>query len=566
MERRRGALPVGNNSQNSVPQYQHLNLQQEQSFGSTDSADSNDSFRTQVPLPYHLPQGYQRSNSYAVSGGFAPYAQTGSNGSTTSLNPTSSPYIPQGNTPTLPSAAFAGQGWGIPQASITSAYQQQQPGQQSGAMQYQGGNPYQQHSGTQFGGAANAMSPQLQNTFGNGVGPYAHFGPAFVASKSANQYNTAEGQMGFTSFASPEPDYATAMSPYGVGVVNQPANTMYSGSASNIYGNANMYSNQMPGSMSFPVLSGNAYTGQNNPATSFHSAPGKMNNNQTRGSNSKNGSQNQKSSRPASSQSNASTMRFQKKSFAPSDGKERQNSSRGSGHQRSNSTTPFAGGPVQAPKGARGISPEKLVSKSTTPESSRTRKNKGNVVEDTSAIPTPVSNPFPPDAGLFSALPRTESKTPQLRSRRGQTIASATNTAQKMAVTDWAVGVRRLSEVGVISSEELRGRGSPVNALSLLTLNDTDPFISSAVASSGPFDCMTPGRFTVGFGSGPLSQELLYLTQGGTRDPALADALDPYNLPFSEYCRQAKSENYGVIKIRNVGNRILPRKIPPENV
>jgi len=239
-------------------------------------------------------------------------------------------------------------------------------------------------------------------------------------------------------------------------------------------------------------------------------------------------------------------MRFQKKSLTAPNGKDRQSNHRGKIQQRSNTS----GGPVQAPNGAGGLGPDKLISKSTTPEPSRDRKNHGWVVEDTSTIPTPVSKPNPSETVGFSANPLSGSKTPQLRSRRGQTITSAGNTAQKMAVTDWAVGIRGSSDAGATTTEELRGRGSPVNALSLLTISDSDPFVPSAAA--GPFDCMAPCRFTAGFGFGPMSQELSSLTQGGTRNPTLADALDPYNLPFTEYCRQSKSENYGVIKIKNV--------------
>lgn len=564
MERRRGVMPVGNNMQNAVPNYQQLNLHQQPSFGSTDSADSNDSFRTQIPLPYHLLHDYQQNNNYTVTSGFASYAQTGSNGSSRSLNPTSSPYIPQGNTPTLPSAGFNAQGWGVPyttdghNSSITSSYQQQQPVQQSGGMQYQGGNPYQQQSGAHFGSAVGGMNPQ--NAFGIDVAPYGNLGAGVVALNNANQYNTAGGQMGFNSFASPNPGYTPTM-PYAIGLVDQPANSMYNGSATNMYGNPNpIYNSQMPGSVSFPSASSNLYNSQSTiAASSFSSAPSNMYNNQAQGANFKSGLQNIKSSRAASGQSDTSTMRFQKKSFATSDGKESRNSHRSKTNPRSSNATPTVGGPVHAPNGARALSPEKLISKSTPPETSRTRKN--TVVEDPTADST-LKQLGPSDTGAVSTHHRTLSKTPQLRSRRGQTITSATE-SRNQPVSEWAVGVRRSSEVGVL--EELRDRGSPVKALSLVTLNDTDSFESSTVLSA-PFDCMTPGRFTVGFGSGPLSQELLTLTHGGKRNPTLAEALDPYNVPFSEYCREAKSDNYGVIKIKNVGIRTHSQSFLPDSV
>jgi hypothetical protein len=560
MERRRGALPVGTNEPNSVPNY--ANLQAHTSFGSTHSTDSNDSFRTQIPLPYHLSQDYQQNNSYSVGGGFGPYPQTGSTGSSKSLNPHSSPYIPQGNTPVLPSAGFTAQGWGAPFmvdsciASMTSY--QQLPSGQSSVTQYQGANQYQPEGDAQFGGAVGGLNPQLQNALGNGVGPYGgHFGADGVALNNSNPYNTANGQVGFTTYATPDLAYAAVGSnqsfsmPYPIGVVNQPANQMYNGSANN------MYNSQMPGSWSFSSASTNSCNGQNEVASCFNSAPGNIYNNWNSAPNFKSASQYHKSSRPSASFTNTSTMRFQKKSLATSNGTEQQNSYRGNTNKRSSSSsTSSLGGPVQVPKGARVLSPEQEISNSRTPESFRTRITK--VGEDTSAAPTPVSKPYLSNTDLTSTR-LTETKTPQLRSRRGQTIVSATEPTRNQSVSDWTIGVRRSSEIGATNSEELKDRGSPFNALSLMALNDADPFMSSAVVSS-PFDCMTPCRFTVGFSAGPLSQELLTLTQGGTRNPTLPEALDSCNVPFSEYCRQAKPDNYGVIKIKNVGILVLTQQ------
>ena len=444
-------------------------------------------------------------------------------------------------------------------------YQQQsQPGQQSSAMQYQGDNSCQKPGEAQLN--STFMSLQLQTAFDNVVGPYGHFDPGFVAPSNTSLYNFAEGQMGFNSFAAPDPVYAKSISSYTGGVISQPPSMMYNGSASNVYGNPNVYSSQMPDPFSFSETPSNVYNGQNSAAASFSSAFGNADDTQSKDRSFKSSSQHTKPSRPTSTASNTSNTGFQKKSFATSSTPDRHeglNRSSNS-HKRSISSTPFHGGPVHAPQGASGASPEKFVSKSGTPESlierSISRENNSWIVEDTDAIPTPVSKPHPSDAGLFSV---SRSKTPQLRSRRGQTITSASNTAQKMLVADWAGGVSRLPDAGDMMSEELDGRGSPlpINTLSLMILKQGDPFACSAVAAVEPFRCMTPGRFTAGFGSCPLSQELMTLTNDGTRNPTLAEALDPYNLPFSEYCRQAKSENYGVIKIKNVCYRLLSRLI-----
>lgn len=557
MERRRGALPVGNSMPNSVPKY--LQLQQQTSFGSIESTDSNESFRTQVPLAFHLPQNHQ-SNSYAVGGnGFVPHAQTGSSGG---LNPTSSPYIPQGNTPVLPSTGFSAQSWGAPfmedgcNGGVASSYQQQQLGQQVGGMQYPGGNQYQQHQ-MQLGGPVGGMNSHLQSSFGNNMSPYGHFGAGGVAPKNLDSCNNATGQMGFTQFATPELAYANAASNQSFGMsyvagVTQPVNQMYNVSANGTYRNPN-------GSLSFQATPNTMYDGQNNATSSFNSAPGNMYGNQNHVPNFKSGSRTPKLSTQGSNHNNnnnSSTMRFQKKSFTPVGRKERNNSYRGNTNRSSNSSTPTLGGPVQAPMGdARGLSPEKEISKSSTFESSRTHKNK--VVQDTSAVHTPVSKSQPSNDDLSSEQRRTETKTPQLRSRRGQTIVSATEPIRKQSVSDWAVGVHKPSENGDMNEAEMKHRGSPVKGMGLMTLNEADPFISSAVVSSNPFDCITGGPFNVGFGFDTMSQELLTLTRGGSRNPTLAEALDPYNVPFSEYCRLAKSDSFGVIKIKNVSITIL---------
>ena len=163
MERRYGTLPVGTNVQNSVSDF----FQPQTSFGSAHSADSNDSFQTQVPLPFHLPHGYTYNNDYAVGvSGFASYStqarSTGSNGS--NLNPASSPYIPQGNTPILPSTSMSAQGWGTPYM-VGQNDQIASQGQQVGVMQYQNGIQYphqQQQPQMQVGGPVGGMNHEGQ--------------------------------------------------------------------------------------------------------------------------------------------------------------------------------------------------------------------------------------------------------------------------------------------------------------------------------------------------------------------------------------------------------------------
>ena len=88
--------------------------------------------------------------------------------------------------------------------------------------------------------------------------------------------------------------------------------------------------------------------------------------------------------------------------------------------------------------------------------------------------------------------------------------------------------------------------------MNMLAISEADPFTSSPV-NSHPFDCMTASPFIGNFATkGPFSNEILTLTAGGRGNPSLADAIDPHNVPFAEYCRFAKPDNWGVIKIKNV--------------
>jgi hypothetical protein len=96
----------------------------------------------------------------------------------------------------------------------------------------------------------------------------------------------------------------------------------------------------------------------------------------------------------------------------------------------------------------------------------------------------------------------------------------------------------------------------------LSTINENDPFIGpprprATTVYNNPFapkpqaSPYTGGNNLIGPPSGP-SPHLRALTGDGTRLPTLEEALDPSNFPFVELCRQAKQENFGVIKIKNV--------------
>ena len=438
---------------------------------------------------------------------------------------------------------------------MASSYQQQ--GQQLGGMQYQNSNQYHQQPQMNVGGPVGGMDHQVQSQFGNNMGPYGHFG-AVGGPINQNQFTNAPSP--FVSYAIPEVPYATTAVPaqsfgmqYAPGVVNQqhqPANPMYNG-------RNNMYQSPAIGGGSFQSNPNTTYSSQMPGSSSFESAA-TMYSNRTAASGFNGGAQ--KFRRPSSAHSSVSSMRDQNKSYNSHVGKER-NSHRGkayrnNGNQRtSNSSTPAFGGPVQA-KGVRDLSPEKIIAKSNTPESSRSRK-KTKVIEDTSTVPTPVAKPHPSDGDFTLEHGRAQSHTPQLRSRRGQTIASAPETARKQSVSAWAAEVGNSSDNGV---DELKNRGSPVksmsNAMNMLAINESDPFTSPN--NTHPFECMTVGPFNSAFvAGGPFSEELLALTSGGRRNPSVVEALDPNNLPFIEYSRFAKPDNWGVVKIKNASTHLI---------
>ena len=93
----------------------------------------------------------------------------------------------------------------------------------------------------------------------------------------------------------------------------------------------------------------------------------------------------------------------------------------------------------------------------------------------------------------------------------------------------------------------------------------SDPFTSASLTPYGkngtPFTAPYRGHLV---GRPGASKELAILTAGGTEIPKIDVALDPRNLPFTEYCRNARIDEWGVIKIRNVLSlftSVSPKKI-----
>ena len=79
-------------------------------------------------------------------------------------------------------------------------------------------------------------------------------------------------------------------------------------------------------------------------------------------------------------------------------------------------------------------------------------------------------------------------------------------------------------------------------------MSDGDPFVSRRpqMGSLGIRAALANQQ------QGVMSRQLAALTHGGTRKPTIEEALDQNNLPFVEYCRKAKADEFGVIRIKNV--------------
>ena len=162
-------------------------------------------------------------------------------------------------------------------------------------------------------------------------------------------------------------------------------------------------------------------------------------------------------------------------------------------------------------------------------------------------------------------------QTPKLRSVRGQSISSATEPQRKQAVSNWieTTPTTTLNPNMQDTVTALKRRASPPKMMSLLAagsagastlrpINENDPFTTAPSPFTRPFQGLGTGSFTspykalVGSNQGGMSRHLAQLTQGGKVKPSIDLALDPKNLPFVEYCRMAKNDAWGVIKISNV--------------
>ncbi|KAL5317471.1 hypothetical protein ACEPPN_014566 [Leptodophora sp. 'Broadleaf-Isolate-01'] len=230
------------------------------------------------------------------------------------------------------------------------------------------------------------------------------------------------------------------------------------------------------------------------------------------------------------------------------------------------------GGPVQPPSRVNSTSPTKskastansTVNSSAEPSSSVPSVHSEEKVPDQGS-PTPVSRRLQE----FSSEPR-NSRTPTLRSRRGQTVVPSTDPSNKQAMVNWLENVVPTPPPKMLSLDttntnlsggdilaHAQAAGATLNGGGLR--NDADPFTVSRPTpvkpAINPFAPL-PAHLAPYMGGGGLlpkpavSAPLRRLTANGK--PAISDALEPVNLPFVEYCRMAREDTWGVIKIKNI--------------
>ena len=597
MSRRVANLPTGKGgAPTNVPQFLSVGTNL-----STDSTDSQGSVRTQVPGSYHQQhvqqQAIQEEQWYGqINNGALPFATPDLNSSSTfvsavqpgkGLNPNVQPFAPPsqsgyGSQFGSPSMGFAGMGMGAqkagsfapvnngystqiktasayagingayvpPQKQISDygvavdggfdrrgsigGYQSQNGGYAASNAYGQGNGAVQYSASGHYGGARNG-GPHAYNTASNATS-YGHYGQG----AAMNGYGFHGGQA--------ENGYANNTN-YGVGGPNQ---TFQNGQ----YGSAVANGYAPPGQ-----AWGGQYQGHNQYAVQ---APYTQPSNVNRGKSVYYGSAKPNAAAPPYTPSNLTT--------APVVSANNQVH-----HPEIESHEYQNGGPVRPPS----QTPSRVNSASPTKSKASTVNSSA---EPTSSLPSGSNEEKAPGPGSptpvvrrqeFNSEPR-NSRTPTLRSRRGQTLIPSTDPSNKQAMVNWLENVSpapppKMSSLELAADSKLSGGDilaqagitlPSVNAAGLGLRSDADPFTTTtAVQRATPIKpalnpfAPLPQHLSPYTGGGLLqkpavSAPLRRLTANGK--PAISDALEPANLPMVEYCRMAREDTWGVIKIKNI--------------
>jgi hypothetical protein len=576
MDRRHPSLPT---ERGGPPQFhfpQRLSLEQNPSTGSTESVDS---IRTQIPLAYHLPPGYGviPELGYNNTMGSLPYS-----GGAPKLNPTSNPYIPTtalaSNVRTYTSTSLSSdssnqtQGWSNNNAgqysrdtsfSSGSSY----PAQQMGSMQYQNLNQYvgmpqfQQQPHFREGEMMSAPAPApitAASAFTTGPGlpspqpSYGHHGQAEMHqtqyAMQQNQYNPhlgMPGQIGYYPSAAglypfaPVPSASPAMSYTTIG--SSPIQNYH----------ATIYPDSQGITQAWGSLYGPGVTGMYN-GSQYGGGGGNFD--------------------------GGSYVTQQRGSYAGSSSySQDQNSYKGkhNKHNKVKGKGKSQQTPVQPPASS-GKSTKVVVEDRNVENQSQASPRHSLASEDTKANSVDDAVTPGPKPRALNGECKSEPRfieTPILRSRRGQSISNAiaTDPVRKSSVASWLETTPTSNHLSLEqASETIKRHQSPPKMLSLLThgggggsssgsntlnpLNENDPFVTRRLGPFGQSGSMNaPGPYRGNLLGHPgMSKQLARLTRNGSGKPTLEEALAPQNLPFVEYCRLAKGDEYGVIKIKNV--------------
>lgn len=608
MDQRRPALPT---ESGGPPQYQfpqHVGSDPNLSTGSTESIDS---IRTQVPLPYYLPQGSQPwdngDQGFNQSSIALPL-----HGGPPKLNPSSNPYVPnhglasnqRNNTSASLSSQSSNQTYGFssprvgPYSRDTSfSSASSYPAQQMGNMQYAcadqysaGGHQFNPQPHFQQGGMmvpqgavqqphfhqGGMMGPQgppyttsptsytgpglpgpqgsyghqgsipMQAQYPSGPMPQESYNPYNRIPGHIDQYSAAPGSnaspaMSYTTLGSPVQCYQPQVYPNHEGV-SQAWGSLQGPGMTSMYNNGGQYGGN-------GVYNGGSYVTQQRASYGGSSGHSQDQNN-VKGKNKQNGSQKPDGHGHGHSHHN--------------------NKGKGKAKQE---TAPAPAPPAKDTKAATEDKSQEIHNRASShPSFASSFTSEDTKVNSVSQSATPLAVPRNLNSECKSE-PRF-AETPVLRSRRGQSISGATATdpgRKSSAVTSWlettptnhrltleevSATVKRIQAQSPPKMSSLLTGSDSTGAMTLNQTNDNDPFVSHRLppfAQSGTISAVGPyrGKLT---GRLAFSKPLATLLKGGDGFPTVDEALAPQNLPFVEVCRTAKSDDYGVIKIRNVSH------------
>jgi hypothetical protein len=540
---------------------------------SAKSACSTDSFCTQVPLPYYLPNDGEPQESNTTPQTRSPWAtpdlpvspvMASFQGLSKSLNPASTPYVPSGYLPQPPTVTqglqspfqhdiYGGYDFIASSSSIMQPFQQ---GSQSKTMSYQNDNPFVPQTNMLGGLVGCGVPAQLQHQQYSNANHHGQFATIVANFPTYNSGLHVTNATSATSFSPMYPSMNTGQNFQTMAYPSAIGANGASQSWSPSFSGLNMHSDQ---SM---LSTGTSYNFQDK-GNSSETSPKETYNTPNQGSSHANSQETASASRQ-SRQSNLGGVQpsgYKGKSSGKKFGTE------GEAH------VPMA----KITQVVRTPSPNR--SAANTGSHSKSRNHRYMEVEDTKSklnLPaTPGSRPHP--LGLeFSSEPR-KSESPLLRSR-GYTTSS-TDPSHKN-VFNWLESTPTLESRTSRDKSDDRCRISPPKMMSLLaagsitasnlkTIDENDPFNCTPSAlpdSQHPIDPFAATKIIVPYSNAVgiarnnkmgTSAQLRNLTSNGTRKPTITEALDSKNLPFAEYCRLAKEDCWGVIKIKNVGYVVL---------